>query len=165
MKNIEKIAKNYQNVDDVNKNIRNIQSKKSRLKKQKIRKDYNDQMTKLLKQEQLLKEVRDYFQPKEIFVTEYSEDYIKNLDYDQVNRALKSIQSKKSNTRYLTDESEYLNAVKIETWLKNHKKSIKPLETNQVYKTDVEKIINEVENLKDISKDKVLEYLKDLIKE
>ena len=49
---LKKAAKMYANVEEVKKALRSIQSKKSRLKKQKGRNDYEEKMTKILQEEQ-----------------------------------------------------------------------------------------------------------------
>ena len=86
--NIEIVAKSLQYVDEVKKAIRSLQSRKSRLKKQKSRKDYDALMTEILQQEQLLKEVRDYFEPKTIPVPKMTQKDIELLNYDETLKAI-----------------------------------------------------------------------------
>jgi len=150
LKNIEKVAKSYKNVEEVKKAIRSLQSQKSRLKKQKSRKDYDEKMTKILQQEQLLKEVRDYFEPKTIPVTKMTKKDIELLDYDKTIKAIKSIQSKKCNVQHATekieDNIEYQKACQIESWLLEHKKQIKPIEEIVVRKSDINDLIDHLQN-------------------
>ena len=75
LKNVEKVAKQFKDVEEVKRALRSIQSRKSRLKKQKGRSDYEKLMTEILQEEQLLKEVRDYFEPKRIPVTQMKPGY------------------------------------------------------------------------------------------
>ena len=145
LKNIEKVAKSYQNVDEVKKALRSIQSRKSRLKKQKGRKDYNEKMTEILQQEQLLKEVRDYFEPKTIPVPKMTQKDIELLNYDETLKAIKSIQSKKCLVQHATenidDNEEYKKACEIERMLLEHKKKVKPIEETVVRKSDINDLI------------------------
>lgn len=150
LKNVEQMAKNFKNVEEVKKAIRSIQSRKSRLKKQKGRKDYEELMTEILQQEQLLKEVRDYFEPKKIPVTKMTKKDIELLNYEETLRAIKSIQSKKCLVQHATpnieDNEEYKKACQIEQWLLEHKKNIKPIEETVVRKSDINNLIEHLKN-------------------
>ena len=150
MKNIERIAKKFKDVEEVKKAIRSIQSRKSRLKKQKSRKDYERLMTELLKEEQVLKEVRDYFEPKKKPVTQMAWEDIQLLNYDETIRAIKSIQSKKCLVQHATEDlknnTEYQKACQIESWLLEHKRNIKPIEETVVKKSDINDLIDHLQN-------------------
>lgn len=160
---VENLAKEFAGVEEAKKALRSVQSKKCRLAKQKSRQDYDVLMTEVLQKEQQLKEVVNYLEPKKLFVTEMSEDDIKNLNYEETCRALKSIQSKKCLTQF-DDEEEYLKACKIEGWLKDHRAEIKPIEETLVRKSDVMDIINNIEKLDEkISKEYILEQLRGLL--
>ena len=168
LKNIEKVAKSYQNVDEVKKAIRSLQSRKSRLKKQKGRKDYDALMTEILQQEQLLKEVRDYFEPKTIPVPKMTQKDIELLNYDETIKAIKSIQSKKCLVQHATenikDNEEYKKACKIERMLLEHKKKVKPIEETVVRKSDINDLIDHLENQAEkISTQYVISLLKELL--
>lgn len=169
MKNIQELAKSYNNVEEVKKAVRSLQSRKSRLRKQKSREDYDLVMTEILKQEQVLKEVRDYFEPKTIPVPEMTKEDIILLNLEETNRAIKSIQSKKCNSQHLTknilDNKEYQNACLIEDMLIEHKENIKPIEESVVRKSDINDLINHVENLgPKIDQEYIIEILQNLIK-
>ena len=168
LKNIEKVAKKYKDVEEVKKAIRSIQSRKSRLKKQKKRADYEKLMTELLKEEQLLKEVRDYFQPKKKPVTQMTKADIQLLNYDETLRAIKSIQSKKCLVQHATEDlknnTEYQKACQIESWLLEHKRNIKPIEDTVVKKSDINDLIDHLESLEEkISKEHITNLLKNLL--
>ena len=168
LKNIEKVAKSYQNVDEVKKAIRSLQSRKSRLKKQKGRKDYDALMTEILQQEQLLKEVRDYFEPKTIPVPKMTQKDIELLNYDETIKAIKSIQSKKCLVQHATenikDNEEYKKACEIERMLLEHKKKVKPIEETVVRKSDINDLIDHLENQAEkISTQYVISLLKELL--
>ena len=91
LKNIEKLAKSFENVEEVRKAIRSVQTQKSRMKQQKSRKDYDERMTEILQKEQLLKEVRDYFEPKTTPVPKMTKKDIELLNWDETQKAIKSI--------------------------------------------------------------------------
>lgn len=169
MLNIEKVAKSYENVEEVKKAIRSLQSRKSRLRKQKSRKDYEEKMTEILQQEQLLKEVRDYFEPKTIPVPKMTQKDIELLNYEETLKAIKSIQSKKCNVQHLTeninDNEEYKKACQIEKWLLEHKENIKPIEETVVRKSDINDLIDHLQKQEEkISTEYVIELLENLIK-
>ncbi len=169
LKNIEKVAKSYKNVEEVKKAIRSLQSRKSRLKKQKGRKDYDEKMTEILQQEQLLKEVRDYFEPKTIPVPKMTKSDIELLDYDETLKAIKSIQSKKCNVQHLTeninDNEEYKRACQIENWLLEHKQNIKPIEETVVRKSEINDLIDHLQKQEEkISTEYVVSLLEELLK-
>jgi hypothetical protein len=168
LKNIEQVAKNYANVEEVKKAIRSLQSRKSRLKKQKSRKDYEELMTEILQQEQLLKEVRDYFEPKTIPVPEMTQKDIELLNYDETIKAIKSIQSKKCLVQHATerieDNEEYKKACEIERMLLEHKKKVKPIEETVVRKSDINDLIEHLKNQDTkIETEYVISLLEDLL--
>lgn len=168
LKNIEQVAKNYANVEEVKKALRSLQSRKSRLKKQKGRKDYDEKMTEILQQEQLLKEVRDYFEPKSIPVPEMTQKDIELLDYEQTLRAIKSIQSKKCLVQHATekieDNIEYQKACEIEKMLLEHKSNIKPVEDTVIRKSAINDLIDHLENQEEtVSTKYVISLLKNLL--
>lgn len=168
LKNIEAIAKNYSNVEEVKKAIRSLQSQKSRLKKQKSRSDYEEKMTEILQQEQILKEVRDYFEPKTIPVPKMTKEDIELLNYDETIKAIKSIQSKKCLVQHATpnieDNEEYKKACQIEQWLLEHKQKVKPVEDTVVKKSEINNLINHLQNQEEkISTQYVIELLEELL--
>lgn len=167
LKEIEKVAKSFNNdVELVSKELKRLQSVKCRLKKFKGRSDYDVKMTEVLRQEQVLKEVRSLLDPKEKPVTMYTEEDVKKLDFDETVKAIKSIQSKKCLTRWLTDEDgnndEYKNACKIESWLNEHKKEVKPVDDAYIRRSDLQTIIDTIESSGSLSQEKILELLKSL---
>lgn len=147
--------------------LKRIQSVKCRLKKQKGKSTYQAEMEEVLRQEQLLKEVRALLDPKEKPVTMFEESDVENLDYDETIKAIKSIQSKKTNTKWLTpvegDNDEYRNACRIEKMLLEHKANIKPIDETTIRKTELETIIETIESNKNLSQDRIVEMLKGLL--
>jgi len=154
-------------IEVVKKELKRIQSVKCRLLKQKGRKDYELAMTECLKEEQLLKEVRSLIEPKEKSVPEMTKEDIERLNYDQTIKAIKSIQSKKTLTKWLTTEEgnndEYRKACKVEEMLLEHKNNVRPIEDTTIKKTDLVKIIETIENNKDLSNERIVELLNGLL--
>lgn len=168
LKNVEQMAKNFKNVEEVKKAIRSLQSQKSRLKKQKGRSDYDELMTEILQKEQLLKEVREYFEPKRKPVPEMTKEDIELLNYEETLKAIKSIQSKKCLVQHATpnieDNEEYKKACQIEEWLLEHKQNIKPIEETVVRKSDINDLIDHLQNQDEkISTKYVIELLEKLL--
>ena len=143
--------------------IKRLQSAKCRLKKFKGRSDYDLKMTAILQEEEVLKEVRQLLDPKEKPVTMYTEEDVKMLDFDETVKALKSIQSKKCLTKYDPDNQEgYKKACEIETWLNEHKKTVKPVDTAYIRRTDLQTIIDTIKETNDIKVSTIIEMLENL---
>lgn len=150
-------------METVIKEIKRVQSAKCRLKKFKGRSDYGVKMTAILQEEEVLKEVRQLLDPKEKPVTMYTEDDVKMLDFDETVKALKSIQSKKCLTKYDPDNQEgYKKACEIEALLNEHKKSVKPVDTAYIRRTDLQTVIDTIKETGDIKVETILEMLENL---
>lgn len=154
-------------MDMVKKELKRVASVKCRLLKQKFRPDYEERLEEVLKEEQLLKEVRSFLiGPKKTTTTMTQKD-VDQLTHDETVKAIRSIQSKKSLTRWLTDvegdNDEYREACRIESMLKEHLKTVKPIEDNTVRKSDVQRVIEVIESSGNISIDKILEMLNGLV--
>lgn len=164
---VEKVVVKFDSsIENLSKELKRIQSVKCRLKKQKGKSTYENEMTEVVKYEQVLKEARQLLDPKEKPVTMFEKDDIEKLDYDETIKAIKSIQSKKTLTKWLTDKEcdndEYRLAVKIEKMLLEHKENIKPVAENHIRKSDVQTIIDTIESSGKLSQDRILELLKSL---
>jgi hypothetical protein len=124
-------------------------------------------MTEVIKQEQILKEARQLLDPKEKPVTQYEQADVDQLDYDETIKAIRSIQSKKTLSRWLTpvegDNEEFKKACEIEKMLIERRESIKPVDNEYVRKTDVQTIIDTIESSGNLSQEKVVELLKSLM--
>jgi ElaB/YqjD/DUF883 family membrane-anchored ribosome-binding protein len=168
LKNIEmKAIELNQDMEAVKRELKRVASVKCRLLKQKGRPDYEEAMENVLKEEQLLKEVRTYLTGTKKTVTTFGQEDVDQLTYDETVKALRSIQSKKSLTRWLTtvegDNDEFRSACKVEDMLKEHMKSVKPIEDNTIRKSDVQNVIDTIEATGKISTEKILEMLKALV--
>lgn len=168
LKEVEKVAENFNNeVEAISKEIKRVQSVKCRLKKQKGKKTYEKEMTEVIKYEQVLKEARQLLDPKEKPVTMYTQDDVNQLDYDETVKAIRSIQSKKTLTRWLTDvegdNDEYKKACEIEKMLVARRNSIKPVDNEYIRKTDLQTIIDTIEESGKLSQERIVEMLKELM--
>ena len=168
MKEIEKLSQSLDNnVENVARELKRLQSIKCRLKKQKFKSTYEKEMTEVLKSEQMLKEVRQLLEPKDKPVTMYEQSDVDLLDYDETIKAIRSIQSKKTLSKWLTptenDNDEYRNAVRIETMLIERRESIKPVDENNVRKSEIVTIIDTIESNENLSQEKIVELLKSLL--
>ncbi len=168
LKQIEKTCEQFENsVENLNKELKRIASIKCRLKKEKGRKDYDQKMTEILKSEQILKEAKMLLEPKEKTVTTYTQEDVNKLDYDETIKAIKSIQSKKTHTKWLSevecDNDEYRNAVRIEKMLLEHKSKIRPVDESYIRKSDLQTIIDTIESNQNLSQERILELLNNLM--
>lgn len=152
---------------EVAKELKKLQSKKCRLKKMKGHSNYEEMMKEVLSEEQLLKEVRQLLDPKEKPVTMYTQEDVDMLDYDETVKAIRSIQSKKTLSKWLTDvegdNDEYRNACKIEAMLIERRNNIKPVDNEYIRKTDLQTIIDTIESSGKLSQEKIVELLKGLM--
>lgn len=168
LKEIEAVAAKFDNdVEALATELKRIQSLKCRLKKQKGKKTYEEEMTEVVKYEQVLKEARQLLDPKEKPVTMYEQADVDQLDYDETIKAIRSIQSKKTLSKWLTDvegdNDEFRKAVEIEKMLIERRNQIKPVDDEYVRKTDVQTIIDTIESSGSLSQEKVVELLKSLM--
>jgi hypothetical protein len=167
LKKVEEKAKELKTVEAVAKELKRVQSTKCRLKKQKGKSTYESEMNEVLREEQLLKEARQLLDPKEKPVTQYNQEDVDSLDYDETVKAIRSIQSKKTLSRWLTtvegDNEEFKNAEKIEKMLIERREKIKPVDENNVRKTEIQTIIDTIESSGKLSQEKVVELLKKLV--
>lgn len=168
LKQIEQISNKFDNdIEKLSKELKRVQSLKCRLKKQKGKSSYEKEMSETLKYEQVLKEARQLLDPKEKSVTQYTQEDVNQLDYDETIKAIRSIQSKKTLTKWLTVEEgnndEYRKACEIEKMLIARRETIKPLDNEHVRKSDVQTIIDTLESSGNLSQKKVIELLKSLV--
>ncbi|MNB67630.1 hypothetical protein D3C87_914870 [compost metagenome] len=168
LKNISDLAKEFDSVEAVKAELKRIQSVKCRLKKQKTLSSYEAKMQETLAHEQALKEVRDLLEPKSVTFTTMTKEQIAELNYDETIRAIKSVQSKKCNTQFLTentdDNVEYQAALKQEQMLLEHKKTVKPVEDTVVKKSQINDLIEQLSVLEqNLDKDFVIARLQELL--
>jgi hypothetical protein len=164
---VENVSEKFETVEDLGKELKRVQSIKCRLKKQKGRKDYQDSMTEVLNYEEVLKEARQLLDPKTKSVTNFTQDDVDLLDYDETVKAIRSIQSKKTLTKWMTgienDNDEYRNAVSIEAMLVSHRSIVKPVDEGHIRKSEVLTIIDTIEESGKLSQKKIVEMLRAIL--
>lgn len=163
-----KLLQKFDNdIAKINQELKRVQSIKCRLKKQRAKAGAKEQLKKILMYEEELKQARQVLRPREKFVTEFTREDVEKLDYDQTVRALKSIQSKKTLTKYLSEvpgeNAEYKKACEIERMLQEHKNQIRPIDETTVRKTEVKAILETLETSDNLTKEQIQELLKRLI--
>lgn len=168
LKEVEKVAKQFnEDILELNKELKRVASIKCRLKKQKGKSTYQEDMEKVLSYEQILKEAKQLVDPKEKPVTMYTQDDVDQLDYDETVKAIRSIQSKKTLSKWLTDvegdNDEYRKACEIEKMLIERRNNIKPVDNEYIRKTDLQTIIDTIEESGNLSQEKIVELLKGLM--
>jgi len=149
-------------LNQIKKELKRIASIKCRLNKQQGKKTYQEEMDRVLAQEEQLKALRDSLvQPKKT-VTNFTYEDIQELSYDEVQRAIKSIQSKKSNTKWLTpiegDNDEFRNACRIESMLNERRAQLQP--TTVSLKSSIVELLD---NSEDMSKEELVQAIKELL--
>ena len=168
MKKVQELAEKFNNdVLLINKELKRVASVKSRLKKQKGKSNYQEEMENILGYYQVLVEAKQLIDPKEKPVTMYTQEDVDQLDYDETVKAIRSIQSKTTLTRWLTpvegDNDEYRNACKIEAMLIERRNNTKPVDNEFIRKTDLQTIIDTIESSGKLTQNKIVELLKGLM--
>lgn len=143
---VSKKALEFNTTEEVKKALKSLQTIKCRLKKQKARKDYDVEMQKVLVEEQLLKEVRQYMEPQKLTVTVLTPAQIKLLDAEETTRAIKSIQSKKCLNKYQPESEAYISACAIEELLIAHRETVQEVPVERIRKSDLLNIIEDARN-------------------
>lgn len=153
--------KQLNNIEEVKKELKRLASIKCRLKKQRGKAGYEIELQRVIEEENKVKELRDRLSDSKKSVTNYTIQDIEHLSYEEVLKAIKSIQSKKSNTKWLTeiegDNDEYRNACKIEDMLKLHRDKLAP--QGSTLRQRINEIIEQSDTL---SKEEIVELLKGL---
>lgn len=165
MNNIEMKAQELNNdINEVKRELKRIASVKSRLKRQRGKSTYEVEMNEVLQYEELLKDVRSFISGETKSVPQYTEEDIKILSYDETIRAIKSIQSKKSLTKWLTsvegDNDEYRNACRVEQLLRAHKDTLQPESSTSLSKSTISGILDRSDSM---TKEELIEELRALL--
>lgn len=124
---------------ELNRALKRVASAKTRLNHSPGLPDYNVKMAAILQEEQLLKNVRAYLTEPRKTVNDLTADDIANMNYDEVCKAIKSIQTKKTHTKYAEDcrkddngmfipgsGAKFMEACRIEGMLKERREELQP---------------------------------------
>lgn len=141
-------------VVNLNKALKRVASVKCRLNHAPGKATYNAEMTACLQEEQLLKHVRAYLTEPRKTVNDLTAEDIATMDYDEVCKAIRSIQSKKTHTKWAEDCQKdenglfipgsgamYLEACRIEDMLKERRDELQPLGTVRFSKSALRELI------------------------
>ena len=149
-------------IEEVKRELKRVASIKCRLKKMVGRVGTEEKLIEVEKYESELKSKRDNLLDRKKYVTEYEQEDVDALNYEEVCKAINSIKSKKSLSKWLSpvegDNDEYRNAVRIEEMLYRRKEALGGGRKN--IKNELKDLI---ENSGDISKEDLIEKLKDLL--
>lgn len=162
------LVEKYTSVDEVKRLIANLQNKKCLDKKKRaVGKCDNAEIEDCIKAIDKLQDVKSYLEPKKKTAMSLTVEEISKLTYQEVEKAIKSVQSKKTMAGYIEDEEErnrvYTEVIRQEELLKEHRYEVAPLDENVIRKSTINDLIRTVETM-DITKQQVLDMLEDLIK-
>jgi hypothetical protein len=154
-------------LSEIRRKLRNISSRKTRLNKMQEHPEYQARIDELLKEEHELQLRRNEIEPADYTVTKLTQEQVDDLGYDEVIRALKSISSKKSNTRFDKEGNEHQLALKIEAMLQVRRDTLKPVNSHFVRKSHVRAVIEKIEThyKKAMKKEDLMDMLQELLKD
>ena len=163
---VEKLLAKFDSIDKINLELKRVQSVKCRIKKLRSKPGTQDELKKVLLYEDELKQARNALKPKAVSVPDMTKNDISQLDYDQTIRALRSIQSKKTLTKYIGEvpeqNEEYKKACEVEQMLKEHRETLAPIDEKSVRKTEIQAIVEALQTT-DLNQDQIADMLKKLI--
>ena len=173
---IEKATELNNDIVEVNKALKRVASVKCRLKAAAGHPDFNANMTACLQEEQLLKHVKGYLTEPRKTVNDLTAEDIEAMNYDEVCKAIRSIQSKKTHTKWSTDcktdedglilpgtSPAYQEACRIENMLLDRKSVLKPVGTTGFSKAALRDLIAELRLCSDIDATTVLDRIASFI--
>lgn len=169
---IEKAAELNNDLVEVNKALKRVASVKCRLKAAAGKPTFNDDMTRCLQEEQLLKHVKGFLTEPRKTVNNLTAEDVEAMNYDEVCKAIRSIQSKKTHTKWSTDcktdedgliipgtSPAYIEACRIESMLLERKHVLKPVGTTGFSKAALRDLIAELRLCSDIDAATVLDRI------
>ena len=175
---VTKAAELENDLVQVKKELKRIASMKCRLKKMPGRKTYQEEMTKILQEEQLLKNVRDYLDDPKKNVNTLTLEDISIMGYDEVCKAIRSIQSKKTHTKWAEDcerdengsyipvtGDSYKEACRIERMLVARRDAIKPINNSEVRKSDLKELLENLRMCSDLDVETCIERIEQFLED
>lgn len=151
---IAKAAELNNSIIELNKALKRVASAKTRLNHSPGLPDYNVKMAAVLQEEQLLKNVRAYLTEPRKTVNDLTADDIAVMTYDEVCKAIRAIQTKKTHTKYADDCDKdelglfipgsgamYKEACRIEDMLKERREELNPTGSAKLSKTALRELI------------------------
>lgn len=151
------------NIEEIKRELKRVASVKSRLKKMVGKVGTAEKLQSVIEYENTLKEQRDSLMDRKKFVTEFEWEDIQALDFEEVSKAINSIKSKKSLSRWLSpiegDNDEYRNAVRVEEMLYKRKEELGG-SGRRTLRVELQELL---ENCEDLTKEELLEKLHGLL--
>ena len=148
----------------VNKELKRIASVKCRLKKMPGRATFELEMARVLQEEELLKNVRDYIAGPRKNINNVTEEEIADMSYEEVCKAIRAIQSKKTHTKWAEDckkdekgmfipgtGEQYLEACRIEEMLAARREELKPSDSKRLRKSDLRALLDTMKLASDLT--------------
>lgn len=173
---IAKAAELNNDLIEVNKALKRVASVKCRLKAAAGKPTFNEDMTRCLQEEQLLKHVKGYLTEPRKTVNNLTVDDVEAMNYDEVCKAIRSIQSKKTHTKWADDCKKdedglfipgsgdaYKEACRIESMLLERRQVLKPVGTTGFSKAALRELIAELRLCSDIDATTVLDRIESFL--
>lgn len=162
---------------NVNKALKRVASVKCRLNHAPGKATYQADMAACLEEERLLKAVRDYLTEPRKTVNDLTEADIATLDYDDVCKAIRSIQSKKTHTKWADDcekdenglfipgsGAAYKEACRIEELLKARRDELQPEGTQRITKAAILEFVATLRETPDLDATTCLDRIEAFLK-
>lgn len=150
-------------IEEIKRELKRVASVKCRLKKMKGKVGTLEKLQEIEEYENSLKVKRDSLMDRKKYVTEYEWEDIQALDHEEVSKAINSIKSKKSLSRWLSpiegDNDEYRNAVRIEEMLYKRKEELGGTHKRSI-KADLQELLD---NCEDLTKEELIAKLHSLL--
>lgn len=156
-------------IENVNRELKRLASVKCRLKKMPGRSDFQANLTAVLQQEELMKNVKAYLTGPRKNVNTVTQEQVDRMTIDETLKAIKAIQSKKYHTKWLTDvpgdNDEYREACRIEEMLKKHRDELAPHATGHISRNELLAFLEAVRMCDDLDVDACLDRIEQFVKE
>ena len=169
---VTKSAELHDDMTEVNRALKRVASVKCRLKKMPGRPTFNSEMTAALQEEELLKNVRAFLQGPRRNVNTLEPEDITKMSYEEVNRAIKAIQTKKTHTKWADDclkddkglcipgtGESFKEACRIEQLLKERREAIKPAMSEYIKRSTLYDYLDTLRFASDLDKMDIIECL------
>lgn len=155
-------------IENVNRELRKIATIKCRVKKSPGRSDFQENLTNILQKEELLKNVKSYLSGPRKTVFNLTQEEIDVMDIEEVIRAIKSIQSKKTHTKWQTtnpgDNDEYREACRVENMLKARRAQLEPKVTGVMSRVKLLAYLEVLRICDDLTVDECIEKIEWFVK-
>ena len=156
-------------IENVNRELKRLASVKCRLKKMPGRSDFQANMTEVLLQEELLKNVKNYISGPRKTVNTLTQEEVNRMTLDEVVKAIKSIQSKKTHAKWQTttpgDNDDFREACRIEEMLKARRDELNPHHGNSVSKHELFNFIATLRLCDDLDVETCLDRIEQFVEE